>query len=84
MTVFESIDSLVGYGLSTGLIEEDDIVYARNRILEVLKLDSYESKDAACSVPAVKTEELEQILKSLLDYAAVIFQKSTGSGVIKK
>ena len=70
MTVFESIDSLVGYGLSTGLIEEDDIVYARNRILEVLKLDSYESKDAACSVPAVKTEELEQILKSLLDYAA--------------
>ena len=40
--VYEAIRELVRYGLEKGLITEDDAIYARNQILEVLKMDEYE------------------------------------------
>ena len=65
--VYEAIRELVRYGLEKGLITEDDAIYARNQILEILKMDEYEEpeKDGELTGAA-----LEKILKVLLDYAA--------------
>lgn len=70
MTVYESINSLVGYGLAVGLICEDDVVYTQNRLLEILGLDGFPTQEEAETIPSVKVCQLEEILKNLLDYAA--------------
>ena len=57
-----AVKELVQYGLKTGLIEEEDAIYARNLILADLKKDDYEDDDVA-------DRPLEMILKDLLDYA---------------
>lgn len=69
MTVYENINALVSYGLLTTLIQEDDIIYTKNRLLELFRLDGFESQAQAEDLPNVKTEDLEQILSGLLDYA---------------
>ncbi len=62
--VYEAIKGLAEYGLKTGLIHEEDRIYAVNQILDVLKLDEYEEPQGA-----VESGDLEGILKELLDYA---------------
>ncbi len=62
--VYEAIKGLVQYGLNTGLIREEDRIYAVNQILDVLKMDEYEEPEGA-----VESGDLEGILKELLDYA---------------
>ena len=64
MKVYDSINKLVSYGLSCGLIGESDKIFATNRILEILKLDEYVAPeiDSEC-------ESLEQTLAKLLDFA---------------
>ncbi len=62
--VFEDVKKLVTYGLENGLIEKEDAIYAVNRILAVLHLESYEEPGESCS-----NVELEPVLKNLLDYA---------------
>lgn len=69
MTVFENINALVAYGLTTSLIEEDDIIYTKNRLLELFHLDGFENQEQIQSIPKVKVEDLESILSGLLDYA---------------
>ena len=69
MSIYESINSLIGYGLTTGLISKDDVNYTQNRLLEVLNLEGFEDGFDFNSIPEVKVEELESILKSILDYA---------------
>ncbi len=64
MTVYNSISKLISYGLSCGLIEESDRVFATNRILEILQLDEYE-----CPENDTECESLEETLKELLDFA---------------
>jgi len=64
MTVYNSISKLISYGLSCGLIEESDKIFATNRILEILHLDEYEAPN-----PAPECESLEETLKELLDFA---------------
>lgn len=59
----ESIAKLVQYGMEQGLLQEEDRIYAINRILEVLKLDDYQEQ-----VP--EHPDLEETLNELLDYAA--------------
>ena len=61
----KSIDKLVSYGLLTGMIEENDAVYVRNRILTRLGLDSYEATNEKC----VEICELSGILKDITDFA---------------
>ena len=39
--IYQAIDALVRYGHETGLIGETDTVYVRNRILDLLREDSY-------------------------------------------
>ncbi len=63
MNIFEAINSLVAYGVRENLIEESDKVWAVNRVLEILNMDSMET-DAE-----VKSESLEEILKVILDFA---------------
>ena len=70
MNVYEQINALVAYGLTTGLLEKEDIVYTQNRLLELFKLDGFESEKQAAAIPVVKVKQLEGILKNLLNYAA--------------
>ena len=63
MNIYEAINSLVAYGVNEGLIEDCDKVWAVNRILEILNMDSMEI-DAE-----VKNADLQEILKTILDYA---------------
>ncbi len=62
--IYQSIDKLVSYGLMTGLIKETDKMYVINRLLEKLGLDAYEPTGAVCE----KVEEIDDILKVILDY----------------
>ncbi len=63
MNIYEAINSLVAYGVKEGLIEECDKVWAVNRILEILHMDSMETQ------AEVKNADLQEILKTILDYA---------------
>lgn len=67
MTIYESINSLVGYALTTNLISKDDIIYTQNNLIKLFKLEDF--KNNCNSIPYVKIEDLELILKSMLDYA---------------
>ena len=69
MTIYENIIRLTSYALSNGLITRDDVIFTENRLLELFKLDGFERPQAP-ALPCVKTEELEEILKEMLDYAA--------------
>ena len=58
----QAIADLLGYALRVGLIEDCDRTWAANRLLEALKLDSWEE------LAAVQDRPLEDILKDLLDW----------------
>lgn len=70
MNVFELINALVGYGLTTNLIEKEDIIFTQNRLLELFHLDGFETEEQAKTIPQTNVSELEQILLALLSYAA--------------
>lgn len=63
--IYKAIEGLVRYGLNRGLIKEADAIYARNQILDALMLDEFEMPEGT-----VPCEDLQAILKELLDYAA--------------
>lgn len=63
MNINISISKLIAYGLSTGLLAEEDKTYAVNQILSLLKLDEYEAAEVDSN------DSLEIILKEILDYA---------------
>lgn len=69
MTIFENINALVGYGLTTRLIEKDDVIYTQNRLLELFRLDGFESLEQAAAVPKTRVADLEKILGELMDWA---------------
>ncbi|MGL4990960.1 MAG: UDP-glucose--hexose-1-phosphate uridylyltransferase [Sarcina sp.] len=58
------INKLINYALDKNLIENEDIVFATNRILNILKLDSYtEGKND------LKYGTIEDILNNILNWA---------------
>ena len=63
MKIETYIDSLISYAMNTGLAEPDDHIVLTNRLLDLLRLDEYAPSDE------LLTEDLEEILKGLLDYA---------------
>ncbi|KIY20906.1 UDP-glucose--hexose-1-phosphate uridylyltransferase [Mesobacillus subterraneus] len=65
-SIYREIEQLVAYGIQAGLLEDADKVFARNRILAVLKLDDWED-DAGEST---ENADLPSILKNILDWAA--------------
>lgn len=69
MTIYQNINRLVGYALKTGLITKQDVVYTQNRLLELFRLDGFESPEQAKTFPQVKVSDLENILGELMDFA---------------
>ena len=63
MKIETFIDSLIAYAMNTGLAEPEDHVYLTNRILDLLQMDDYTPSDE------LLIEDLEEILKGILDYA---------------
>ena len=63
MQIETYIDSLVSYGMNCGLLQPEDHTVIVNRLLEALGKDDYVPSDEP------QTEDLEEILKNLLDYA---------------
>ena len=64
MNIYGEIKKLVWYGLATGLIEEEDIIYITNVYLDLFQLEDYEEVEID-----YKDIQLEIILGNLLDYA---------------
>lgn len=62
--IYDEINALVDYALDKGLIGASDAIWARNRLLDVLGLDSFEPAGERAG------ENLEAILKTILDDAA--------------
>lgn len=60
--ISESIKQLVNYGISNGLIKEEDRVYTTNLLMDALGVTEYEDTEAP-------EAPLEEILSSLCDYA---------------
>lgn len=65
MNIYKTIKRLINYGLYKGLIEKEDELYVRNRLMEILKLDEYEDMD----VEEEKLPNPQPILDEILDYA---------------
>ena len=63
MKIETCIDSLVSYAMNCGLAEPVDHQVLTNRLLDLLRLDSYTPSDEP------QTEDLEEILAGILDYA---------------
>ncbi len=63
MNIYEAINSLAEYGVNEKLIENEDKIWAVNRVLEILDMDSMETDAEA------QNADLEDILKVILDYA---------------
>lgn len=62
--ILEAVAKLVQYGLSTGLVADEDKVYVTNQVLEALNLSEYQEPT---EIPA--EIELEEVLKQITDYA---------------
>ena len=63
MKIETYIDSLVSYAMNAGLAEPVDHQVLVNRLLDLLRLDDYVPSDEP------QTEDLEEILAGMLDYA---------------
>ena len=63
MKIETYIDSLVSYAMNNGLAEPIDHVVLTNRLLDLLRKDDYEPSDEP------QSEDLEEILAGILDYA---------------
>ena len=63
MKIETYIDSLISYAMNTGLAEPVDHQVLTNRLLDLLRLDDYTPSDEP------QSEDLEEILAGILDYA---------------
>ena len=63
MKIETYIDSLVAYAVNCGLAEPEDHIVLTNRLLDLLRLDDYTPTDE------LLIDDLEEILKGILDYA---------------
>ena len=63
MKIETLLESLVAYAIRCGLAEEEDRTVLINRLLDLLRLDSFDAADEPLC------EDLETILAQLLDYA---------------
>ncbi len=70
--ITKNITELVRYGVSSGLVDEADIIYTTNKLLELFGLEEYDGEFAVEDFAPVNPEEfpLENLLKEMLDYAA--------------
>lgn len=62
MKIFDAIESLILYAINNDLITKEDIIFTKNKIGEILRIDDLQEGNQ-------KEENLENILKVILDYA---------------
>lgn len=70
--ITQNITDLVRYGVSSGLVDEADIIYTVNKLLELFELEEYDREftpENFTKVEDVTTFPLEETLKEMLDYA---------------
>ena len=60
------IKKLVSYGVQTGLVPQEDVIFTTNRLLELFGLDELEDSDIDVTM---REDELEEVLSGMLDYA---------------
>lgn len=60
--IYNTIEALVSYAFSHGLIDESERIYTRNRLLDTLGEDGFEAAEASDA-------PLPELLKTLTDYA---------------
>ena len=60
------IKKLVSYGVQTGLVPREDVIFTTNRLLELFGLDELEDSDTDVTMGE---DELEEVLSGMLDYA---------------
>ncbi len=65
-TIQSDIRKLVRYGVITGLVPEEDVIFTTNRLLELFGLEDLEETEEQVSM---QENELEAVLKSMCDYA---------------
>ena len=63
MKIETYIESLVSYAMNCGFAQPEDHQVLLNRLLEILQLDAYTPSEEP------QTEDIEEILRGLLDYA---------------
>ena len=68
-TIQSDIRKLVQYGVITGLVPEEDVIFTTNRLLELFGLEDLEETDEQVSM---QENELEAVLKSMCDYACEV------------
>ena len=78
MNICAAVENLVLYGIKNGLCATEDRVYSRNRLLRELKIDTY----IPCDGETGADIPLEDLLKTLLDYAAA--QGIIGDSVVER
>ena len=74
--IYQNIKDLVEYGVKTNLITTEDRIFVTNRLLEILRLDEYEEPET------LSTDNLEQILKGILDY--VVSKEMIGDNTLER
>ncbi len=90
--IYDAVRELTVYGLATGLIEKEDVIYTVNSLLGALKLDDYlgteeeiiENAEQITDEQRASIESgdaLENILATILDYA-VDRQLTGGDSVV--
>ena len=73
----KDIRKLVQYGVQTGLVPAEDVIFTTNRLLELFKIDDMDDETAALTAAEIAfTEEelgsglaLEKLLGEMMDYA---------------
>ena len=60
------IRKLVAYGVQTGLVPKEDVIFTTNKLLELFKLDELEESNEEITM---QVEELEAVLGRMMDYA---------------
>lgn len=63
--VYQAVEDLIQYGRKRDLLGQEDMIYARNQVLDVLRLDEFEMPENKG-----QEEQLENILDVLLEFAA--------------
>ena len=62
--IYQTIQQLIDRAIEAKLIEEDDEIYVRNKILSLFRLDGF-----VVEVSASVKKEIPELLEELIEYA---------------
>jgi len=68
MDIIQNIQRLLKYALNQAIIEKEDVIYSQNRLMELFRIKNFNSS-SDITLLEVHSEDLEEILKEMLDYA---------------